>query len=280
MVQECDSAEVFRAGLQNNLQYPKQWQNKRPIKLAQYWALQEWGNVDSYLLSVALPRQGNKPFVHCKVLRRSVINDQAWTVCNESSNGDMGVCTRQSSVTGGHPLSAPPLCIIVPSSQLHSISTFHWGCSCNSLLGWHQALYCLLPKGHTPPFSFPWWAQSCEDVLWITRDLFLASTPGWSTVWRAVDSFASCFSCTTSTLVQCVGMVFRTLAGSCAVLSLSLGVTLFPFCHATWPGGSAYAQYTCAPSDLRRLRHKAVSDGSFLLTRLLPLYTLYNAYEH
>lgn len=89
-----------------------------------------WDNVDSYMLSVALPGEGNELFVHCQALRRSVINDQAWTVCNESGNGDMGMCTRQSSVTSGHPLSAPPLCIIVPNSQLHSISTFHWSCSC------------------------------------------------------------------------------------------------------------------------------------------------------
>lgn len=47
---------------------------------------------------------------------------------------------------------------------------------CNPFLGWHWALYCLLPKGHTPPFSFPWWVKSCEVALWIIRGLFLAST--------------------------------------------------------------------------------------------------------
>lgn len=42
-----------------------------------------------------------------------------------TGNGDMGVCARQSGIIGDHPLSAPPLCIIVPNTKLHSISTFH-----------------------------------------------------------------------------------------------------------------------------------------------------------
>lgn len=137
----------------------------------------------------------------------------------------------------------------------------------------------LFPKEYTPPFSFPWSVQSCEFALWITGGCFWP--PRWtavqSSVWRAVDCFASYFSCTTSTLAQYVGMVFRTLAATCA---LSLGVTWFSFCRAVRPGGSAYAEYTCAPSDLGRLQHKAFSNSSFLLTRLLPLYTLYNAYDN
>lgn len=57
---------------------------------------------------------------------------------------------------------------------------------CNFSLEWHPALYCFLPKGITPPFSLPWWVQSCEIALWITRAFFLTSTLGFCAVWRAV----------------------------------------------------------------------------------------------
>lgn len=72
--------------------------------------------MDSHILRVALLTKNNEPFVHCKVLRKSVIKDQARTVRHESGNGDMGVCTMQSSVISVHPLSAPPLCIIMPNT--------------------------------------------------------------------------------------------------------------------------------------------------------------------
>lgn len=36
--------------------------------------------MDHHIFSVTLPREDNEPLMHCKALRRSVINDQAWTV--------------------------------------------------------------------------------------------------------------------------------------------------------------------------------------------------------
>lgn len=83
-------------------------------------------------------------------------------------------------------------------------------------------------------------------------------------------------------------MVFRRLAASWA---LSLGVTVFPFCCAVWPGGSAYPQYTCAPSDLRRLWHKAFSKAHSSWPSFCHLYSpymwplekcvyMYNVYIH